>query len=100
MTDDPLDEPVGYINLPSGTPVVTSDGARVGVVNRVMHHERERIFDGLEVDSDDGRRFVDAPEVGYMTRRQVELEIDAAAFHAHPVKRGLLGGLRKRLPGG
>ncbi len=111
MSDDPLDEPVGYINLPTGTPVVASDGTPVGAVHRVHHHERERIFDGIEVTSDDGRRFVDAPEVGHMTRRQVELEVDAASFAAHPVKRGLLGGLdmearrvarslRKRLPGG
>lgn len=88
-----LDEPVGYINLPKGTPVVSSDGVRVGTVHRVQHHERERIFDGLVVQSDDGRRFVDAPEVGAMTRRQVELEIDAATFAAQPAPEGMGGAI-------
>lgn len=111
MTDIDPDEPVGYLNLPKGTPVVTSDGAMVGKVLKVSHHERERIFDGLLVKTEDGKRFVDAPEVGAMSRRQVELEIDAAAFAAIPEDRGVLGildsetkrvarRLRRRLPGG
>ncbi len=77
---DELDEPIGYLVLPRGTPVVTSDGVTVGKVHKVQHHERERIFDGLVVQSDEGRRFVDAPEVGHLTRRQVDLLIDSATF--------------------
>ncbi len=106
-----LDEPVGYLTLPKGTPVVTSDGVRVGTVQRVQHHERERIFDGLVIRTDDGRKFVDAPEVGSMTRRHVTLEIDATAFAGLEAPSGLLGALdtearrtvrrlRWRLPGG
>lgn len=88
-----LDEPVGYLTLPKGTPVVASDGVTVGKVHKVQHHERERIFDGLVVATDDGRRFVDAPEVGGMTRRQVDLEIDSAAFAVLPPPDGLLNAL-------
>lgn len=88
-----LDEPVGYLTLPKGTPVVATDGVTVGRVQKVQHHERERIFDGIVVQSDDGRHFVDAPEVGAMTRRQVDLEIDSAAFFALPPPDGLLGAL-------
>jgi hypothetical protein len=97
-----LDEPIGYLVLPRGTPVVTSDGVTVGKVQKVQHHERERIFDGLVVESDGGRRFVDAPEVAYLTRRKVELLIDSAAFAALPQIGGMLGmwRLRKRLAGG
>ena len=96
-----LDEPIGYLVLPRGTPVVTSDGVTVGKVHKVQHHERERIFDGLVVEGDDGRRFVDAPEVAYLTRRQVELLIDSTAFAALPEVGGMLGmrRLRKRLAG-
>jgi hypothetical protein len=105
-----LDEPIGYLVLPRGTPVVTSDGVTVGKVHKVQHHARERIFDGLVVQSDDGRRFVDAPEVGHLTRRQVDLLIDSVAFAALPEAGGVLGSLdgelrrgmrrlRKRLPG-
>jgi hypothetical protein len=107
---DPLDEPVGYLTLPNGTPVVTRDGVTVGEVSKVQHHERERIFDGLVVQTAEGRKFVDAPEVGSMTRRQVDLEIDSAAFAALPAPTGLMNTLdtearrafkrlRKRLPG-
>ena len=106
-----MDEPVGYLALPKGTPVVASDGVGVGKVHKVQHHVRERIFDGLVIQTDDGKRFVDAPEIGTMTRRQVDLEIDSAAVAALPQPGGLLDGLdagarraarrlRRRLPGG
>jgi hypothetical protein len=111
MSDDPLDEPIGYLVLPRGTPVITSDGVTVGKVQKVQHHERERIFDGIVVQSEDGRRFVDAPEIAHLTRRHVELLIDSAAFAELPEAGGLLGALdgelrrgvrrlRRRLPGG
>lgn len=110
MSEDELDEPIGYLVLPKGTPVVASDGVRVGKVLKVQHHVRERIFDGLIIQTDDGRRFVDAPEVGFITRRQVELEIDSAAVGALSPPDGLLGALdsearraarrlRRKLPG-
>lgn len=111
MSGDYLDEPVGYLALPKGTPVVASDGVVIGTVQKVQHHERERIFDGLVVQTEEGRRFVDAPEVASMTRRRVELEIDSRAFSALPPPGGLLNALdsearrtarrlRRHLPGG
>ncbi len=110
MSDD-LDEPVGYLALPKGTPVVARDGVAVGTVHKVQHHVRERIFDGLVIQTDDGKRFVDAPEVASITRRQVDLEIDSTAVAELPEQGGLLGNLdtqarraarrlRRRLPGG
>ena len=88
MDDIDFDEPVGYLMLPKGTLVVTSDGVTVGTVAEVRYHEREQMLDGIVVDAPDGKRFVDAPEVGFMTRRKVDLEITAAAFqgltHAAP----------------
>jgi len=105
------DEPVGYLALPKGTPVVSSDGVRVGTVRKVQHHVRERFFDGLVVQTDDGPRFVDAPEVGSLTRRQVTLEITADEVAALPAPDGFLAPLeteakrlarriRRRFPGG
>ena len=73
MDADRLDEPVSYTALPIGTPIVTSDGATVGTVHRVSYHEREQILDGLLVQSPDGIRFVDAPDIDSMTRRQVDV---------------------------
>jgi sporulation protein YlmC with PRC-barrel domain len=109
LSDD-VDEPVGYRTLPKGTPVVASDGVTVGKVHKVQHHVRERIFDGLVIQTEDGKRFVDAPEVGSMTRRQIDLEIDSTAVAELPEPGGLLGTLdtearraarrlRRRLPG-
>jgi hypothetical protein len=108
---DALDEPVGYLTLPKGTPVVASDGVTVGKVHKVQHHERERIFDGLVIQTHGGKRFVDAPEVAGMTRRKVDLEITSAEVAELPTPGGLLGALdtearraarrwRRRLPGG
>lgn len=110
MSDD-LDEPIGYLALPKGTPVFASDGVAVGKVHKVQHHVRERIFDGLVIQTDDGKRFVDAPEVASITRRQVDLEIGSPAVARLPESGGLLGNLdtqarqaarrlRRRLPGG
>lgn len=80
MDEIDLDEPVGYAALPIGTPVVTSDGATVGTVREMRYHEREDILDGMLVDSPDGTRFVDAPEVGEMTRRKVDIALSRLDF--------------------
>ncbi len=87
------DEPVGYYALPVGTPVVAMDGRQVGTVQRVVIHERERILDGIVVQADDGRRFVDAPEVGSMTRARVDIDYDEAAFAKLPIMGGVTAAL-------
>jgi len=55
--------------------VHAADGTRVGVVRRVLDNKREHIFDGILIDTDAGRRFVDAPEVARITRSRVTLSI-------------------------
>ncbi len=85
MSEIDLDEPVGYAALPIGTPVVTSDGATVGTIREVRYHEREQMLDGLIVQSQDGIRFVDAPEVGFMTRRKVDITHSRLDFLMLPV---------------
>jgi hypothetical protein len=69
------DEQIGYQALPSGVPVHAADGTHVGVVHRVLDNAREHIFDGILIDTDAGRRFVDAPEVARITRSRVTLTI-------------------------
>ena len=54
---------IGYNVLARGTPVRSSDGVQVGTVRRVQDNAREHIFDGIVIDTRDGQRFVDAPEV-------------------------------------
>jgi hypothetical protein len=75
MSDD---EPqISYQVLPRGVPVVSADGVQVGTVRRVLDNAREHIFDGIVIDTPDGRRFVDAPEVGRIYERAVMLTITA-----------------------
>ena len=77
MTDDPGDQ-IGYLVLPKGTPVVTTDGVTLGTVAKVMDNAREHIFDGLVVRTASGKVFVDAPEVARIYERRVELTVDSA----------------------
>ena len=110
MTLEDDDHQIGYQALPRGAKVVSSDGVEVGTVHRVQDNAREHIFDGIVVRTRDGMRFVDAPEVARITRRQVTLTIDAAEASGLPEHRGMLGSMqiraqragrrwRRRLPG-
>ena len=72
------DHQIGYQALPRGVPVHASDGALVGRVHRVLDNAREHIFDGIVIETAEGRRFVDAPEVARITMARVTLSIDAA----------------------
>jgi PRC-barrel domain len=69
---------IGYLALPRGVPVVTADGVQIGTVARVLDNAREHIFDGIVIHTEQGRRFVDAPEVARIAERRVTLKIDAA----------------------
>jgi hypothetical protein len=68
---------IGYKVLRRGTAVRTSDGVQIGTVRRVQDNAREHIFDGIVIDTPDGRRFVDAPEVARIYERAVVLTITA-----------------------
>jgi hypothetical protein len=87
---------IGYLALPKGTPVHTSDGALLGTVLKVQDNAREHIFDGIVVKTPDGSVFVDAPEVVRITERRVTLSIDAAEARELPEHRGFLGSMETR----
>ena len=76
MTEDRGD-PIAYTVLAEGTPVVTSDGEQLGSVKRVLADEGADIFDGIVVDTANGDRFVDAPEVAELYERLVVLTLTA-----------------------
>jgi hypothetical protein len=79
---------IGYQALPRGVPVLSSDGVEVGKVHRVLDNAREHIFDGIEIRTGDGLRFVDAPEVRRITERRVTLSITGAEALDLPQVRG------------
>jgi sporulation protein YlmC with PRC-barrel domain len=105
--------PISYKLLQRGTAVQLSDGTRLGTVVEVLANDNEGIFDGIVVETANGRRFVDAPEVGRIAERLVTLTITPAEaaelpppspgapeFKANPgagrFSRLLGGGWRKR----
>jgi hypothetical protein len=96
MTDAD-DIAIAWDALRRGTPVVTRDGTQIGTVREVHNNVREHIFDGIVIDTQDGRRFVDAPEVARMTERQVLLTIDAAHVASLPRRESGMARMRRRL---
>ena len=86
--DDDLQ--IAYLALPRGVPVHAADGAEIGKVHRVLENAREHLFDGIVVDTGEGRRFVDAPEVARITRKRVTLTIDAAEAAELPPHQGAI----------
>jgi len=81
--------PISFRLLAPGTAVWTSDEHEIGTVASVLATDREDIFDGIVIQTADGRRFVDAPEVARIAERRVTLTITAdEAAQLPPPERG------------
>jgi hypothetical protein len=93
VTDDDDGHAISFKVLRRGTPVRSSDGVQVGTVRRALEAARENIFDGIVLDTRDGKRFVDAPEVARIAERWVTLTITADEARELPVP----GGVRRRV---
>src|SRR3712207_393646 len=83
MADD-RGQPIAYMVLAEGTPVQGRDGGEVGTVKRVLADTGTDIFDGLILDTPDGDRFVDAPQVADLYTRVVILDMTAAEAQTLP----------------
>jgi uncharacterized protein YrrD len=82
-----LGEPSSYLTLEPGAVVYSSDGKKVGKVDRVVADTVNDIFDGLVVDTSillGKRRFVDAEQIDQIYERGVQLKIDRQAADALP----------------
>jgi hypothetical protein len=79
---------ISFQVLRRGTPVRSADGVELGTVRRVHEAKREHIFDGIDVDTPDGLRFLDAPEVARIAERWVTTTFPAAETEVHLVDRG------------
>ena len=86
MTEPDDGHAIDYKVLQHGTPVRSSDGVQVGTVRSVQDNAREHIFDGIVIDTRDGTRFVDAPEVARIFERAVLLTITAEQARALPAQ--------------
>jgi hypothetical protein len=79
-----LGAPASYLTLREGTPVLSADGERLGVVAHVLSDPNADVFDGIVIDFKPGHRFVDAPEVGPIHEQGVVLKLDAQAARDLP----------------
>lgn len=84
-----LGHAVSYLVAKRGIPVFASDGEKLGRVTKVLAAPEAHMFDGIIFDTGgiNGRRFVDAPEVGAIYERGVVLKIDAAEAAELPKRR-------------
>ena len=103
--------PISYEVLEHDTPVYGSDGVTIGRVAGVRADLNADIFDGLDIDTNDGPRFVAAEHVAAIHERGVDLDLSAEAvsglpapdraapsFQADPsANRGLLDRIADRL---
>ena len=62
METEPV--PIAYTALQPGTPMQTSDGRQFGTVKAVIVDEPVDVFDGINVETGEGARFVDADQIG------------------------------------
>jgi hypothetical protein len=97
VTGDDDGVAISYKVLPRGTPVRSADGIEIGKVRRVHEAKRENLFDGIDVDTAEGLRFLDAPEVARIAERWVTTTFPAAEAAEHLLDRG--SSLRRRLGG-
>ena len=97
MTEEPDEHAIGYKVLPKGTPVHAASGEGVGRVHRVLDNMREHIFDGIVITTEDGKRFVDAPEVARITNRRVTLTIGPEEVAELPHHKGMRGRVEQGL---
>lgn len=69
------DDPISYVALTKGTPVLASSGAEIGTVEHVLKDDSLDLFDGLAVKTHEGLRFVTADSVGRITTAAVQTTV-------------------------
>jgi uncharacterized protein YrrD len=82
-----LGNPISYMVLADGTPVLASDGQEVGRVEHVLADSDADVFDGVIVDMHTGpgvHRFADADQVEAIYQRGLVLSVDADGAAALP----------------
>jgi hypothetical protein len=83
LSDDEYGHAIGFEVLRRGTPVMSADGVEIGKVRRVSNAVRDRLFDGITIDTPAGQRFLDAPEVERIYERAVVTNFPAAETDQH-----------------
>jgi sporulation protein YlmC with PRC-barrel domain len=87
MTDAP-DHPIAYTALRPGTPVQTSDGNQFATVESVLVDEKVSVFDGIVVQTAEGKRFVDADQISSIYTSYVRTTLSAEQAASLPLPDG------------
>src|SRR3954452_24336636 len=87
MADVP-EHPIAYTALQPGTPVQTSDGNQFATVEAVLVDEKVSVFDGVVVQTAEGKRFVDADQIGSIHTTYVLTTLSAEQAANLPVPEG------------
>ena len=85
MTDE---TPISYQAAVLGTPVLSSSGAEIGTLQHVLEVPDLDLFDGIVITTNSGLRFIDADQVGEITRSQIRCHLDDAQASDLPAPDG------------
>ena len=80
--------PIAYTALQPGTPVQTSDGRPFATVQAVLVDEKVSVFDGIVVQTAEGARFVDAPQIDSIHTTYVRTTLSAEQAVNLPLPEG------------
>ena len=83
-------EPISYLALEVGTPVLSSTGKEFGTVHHVLQLPEFDLFDGISVKTSHGLRFVDRDQITEITTTMVRCSLSDAEAEALPAPEGPL----------
>jgi hypothetical protein len=81
-------EPISYLALATGTPVLSSAGTVFGTVEHVLQIPELDEFDGIVVSTKQGLRFVDRDQIAGITTTQVQCTLTADQVSSLPPPHG------------
>jgi hypothetical protein len=79
---------ISYEAATAGTPVLTSDGEKIGPLEHVLKVEELDLFDGIVVATGGGLRFVDADQIEVITATYIRCTLDRAQAAQLPAPDG------------
>lgn len=82
MTDN---DPIGWRAVVYGTPVIASDGTKVGTVKEMLGSDEEDIFHGVRVGLADHDVVVLASDISELTAQAVTIDLPAADIASLPI---------------
>lgn len=81
-------QPVSYEGVPVGVPLLSSTGQPFGTLEKVLEIPSEDLFDGVIVNTDHGRRFVDRDQISEITTEYIKCDLDDATASSLPEPSG------------